>query len=262
MNMVQKSNLKIPNRSNGSWQIPHQLHETPEHTRVGGTHGPNPMREDFQGLHSEGEQMALSALLRVPFITWQVAEDASQIAPAWQMLTGFRHRSSTRPSRTIWLSHTGSQEALSNSCSANDALLIAGLWKGTSDAPFEGEPFRDGCGFRSSPSQTAQITSSTSSNGLGSIVRHVLNGWQFNGHRSCHFPAFLGLVYPGCQHPIETGASLKKADLQEELLAHVPACTKPFSPWAAPPLLTEMYRQGLGRGMVFLSRNHVGDGSR
>lgn len=56
---------------------------------MGKTHGPNPMHEDFQELHNEKEQMEMSALLLAPFITWHVAEDASQIAPVWQMLTGF-----------------------------------------------------------------------------------------------------------------------------------------------------------------------------
>ena len=61
-----------------------------EHTHVGETHGPNPMHEeDFQELHNEEEQMEMSALLRAPFITWHVAQDASQITPAWQMPTGF-----------------------------------------------------------------------------------------------------------------------------------------------------------------------------
>lgn len=169
-NMVQTTNLKIPNQSTGSRQKFHQLHETPELTHVGETRGPNPMHEDLQELHKEEDQMELSALLLAPFITWHVAEDASQIAPAWQIPTGSSHRSSTHPSHTIWLSHAGSQEALSNSCSANASLLIAGFWKGTSDAPLEGEPFRDGFGLGPLPLRKAQISSTTSSDGLGSIV--------------------------------------------------------------------------------------------
>jgi len=59
-------------------------------THVGDTYGPKPMHEeDFQALHNEEEQMEMSALFLAPFITWHVAEDASQITLAWQMLTGF-----------------------------------------------------------------------------------------------------------------------------------------------------------------------------
>lgn len=86
-NMVQTTNLQIPNQRTSSWQKFHQLREMPEHTHVGETHGPNPMHEDFQELHNEEEQTEMSALLLAPFITWHVAEDASQIAPAWQMPT-------------------------------------------------------------------------------------------------------------------------------------------------------------------------------
>lgn len=128
------------------------------------------MHDDSQELHNEVEQTEMSALLLAAFITCHVAEDASQITPAWQMLTGSSHPSSTHPSRSVWLSHGGTQEAPSSSCSANGSLLIAGLWKGTSDASLEGEPVRDGSGFRSSPSQTAQITSIISSDGLGGIT--------------------------------------------------------------------------------------------
>lgn len=144
-----------------------------------------------------------------------LAEDASCIALAWQLLPGSYCRASTHPSCTIWLSHTGSQEAPSNSCSANDSSLIAGHWKGTNVAPLEGEPSMDGFGFGSSPLQTAQITSSTSSDGLGSIICHALSSWKFTA-TVYGTSSLLGFMHPGCQHPRGSAASPKKAGFHEK----------------------------------------------
>lgn len=86
----------------------------------------------------------------------------------------------------------------------------------------------DGFGFGSSLSQTAQITSSTSHDGLGSTICHALSSWKFMA--TVYGTSSLWASCTLVADPRGSAASLKKAGLHEEKGCGVFCFHSPRSP--------------------------------